>query len=112
MALVNYEQVKDHFRHVGDDFQADIELKLEQATAMVITYLKRPNHGWTEATDPKSDPEFALVQAAILMQARDLDAHRGDETEAATTSVDVEAGNYLTAGVRRILYPLRDPSLA
>lgn len=77
--------------------------KLEHATALVITYIKRPDHGWTIATDPSEDPDFAIVQAAILKVLANLYAFRGDEQPRI---------NPLDEGVKFMLDLFRKPTLA
>ncbi len=60
---------------------ADLELKIIQASEVIRTYLLRPDdaawsaavQGWDETTVP------AIVQAAVLYQLADLYLHRGDE---------------------------------
>lgn len=109
-ALITYDQAKEHLRLTGDEEENDLTLKMEQASAIVITYLKRPNHGWDVSTDPNDDPEFAIVQAAILMVLADLYRDRGDE------DVDVRGEEWtavnMRPGVRRALMMLRDPTVA
>jgi len=60
--LVTMAQAKIHL-HVledDDDTDANVALKLEQAEAIVVDYLKTPDHGWTALTVPEP------VHAAIL----------------------------------------------
>lgn len=104
MALITYDAAKIHHHALGDEHDPDVQMKLEQATAIVINYLKRPNHGWTAATDPAEDYEFAIVQAAILKVFSNLFGYRGDEEK--------PAGGPLTEDVMRMLSMLRDPALA
>jgi hypothetical protein len=84
---------------------ADVELKTRQAEAIVLTYLKRPLHGWTDLSNPATDAEFAIVQAAILKVFLNLWRFRGDDT-------DTPQGAPLTEDVRWMLSGLRDPTLA
>ena len=109
-ALVSYEMAKAHLRLPDDSEEDDVRVKMGQATALVITYIKRPSHGWTPDTDPDTDHEFAIVQAAILKVLTDFYRDRGDEEVDARfeewTSVN------LRPDVRRMLNMLRDPALA
>lgn len=89
---------------------ADLALKLAQATAVVLVHIEREENEWTSATDPKTDLEFALVQAAILETLGDLYRFRGDDADGPTESL--AAGAYLRPNVRRKLHALRRPSLA
>ncbi|HZH10551.1 MAG TPA: head-tail connector protein [Microvirga sp.] len=97
-ALITKDQAKQQLRIDFDDQDADLEMKIEQASEIVIDYLKRPDHGWTETTVPKP------VQAAILLVLTalwdDRDGH-GD-------------GDYLAPDgpVARLLTRFRDPALA
>jgi hypothetical protein len=110
--LISYDQAIDHLRlpRNGNEEEQDLLLKMTQATAIVITYIKRPNHGWTIETNPDADAEFAIVQAAILKVLTDLYRDRGDEEVDARfeewTSVNMRPD------VRRMLQMLRDPALA
>lgn len=109
MALVTYAQAVSHLKQNGvldagspladDD---DLALKIEQASAMVLIYLKRPGE-WDMDAIPSDDPEFALVQAAVLRVLGNLYRFRGDdEKSVAPVSDDVMA----------ILSMLRDPASA
>lgn len=112
MALVTYEQAKEHLRLSGDAERADLERKLEQATAMIILYIQRPDHGWTTETDPAVDMEFALVQAAICETVGDLYFNRGDQAEDPRALDETIGGAFLPRHVRRMLMPLRSPTCA
>ncbi len=105
MALIDIDMAARHLKSSASipEFVAEIEPKMEQATAIVIRYIKRPDHGWTDATDPTSDAEFAIVQAAILKVLGNLYAFRGD---------DNPSMNPLSADVIALLSMVRDPSLA
>jgi hypothetical protein len=102
-ALITTEQAMDHLRVYGDEYVNDVELKMEQATAHVITYLKRPDHTWTVETDPSSDPEFAIVQGAILEVLANIFYDRGDH--------DKPTVGPLTPRIKNALSMLRDPAV-
>jgi hypothetical protein len=106
MALVSMELAKSHLRIHPDDARFDLEVaqKMEQATALVITYLKRPDHGWTEQTSPIADLEFALTQAAILEVLANLHNDHGD--------LATPTPGPITDRVKSLLSMLRDPALA
>ena len=113
MALVTFAQAKEHLRLPDDAEYKDVERKLEAATAVVLMHIQRTtDHGWTSETDPASDLEFAIVQAAILEVCADLFRNRGDEPEDERALDEVNAGAFLKRHVRRMLLPLRSPSLA
>lgn len=108
--LVTYETAASHLR-LGDlasdsDVQSEVRRYLIQAEQLVITHVKRPDHTWTDATDPATDREFAIVQAGILTVLGNLWRFRGDDETSA-------AGNGpLTPRVAELLSQLRDPSFA
>lgn len=106
MALITLEDAKKHLGiHVEDESRDDQVLqKMEQASAMVINYLKRPDHGWTVATDPAADEEFAITQAAIFEVLANIFNDRGDR--------DNPTPGPITDRVRAMLSMLRDPALA
>lgn len=101
-ALITLDQASTHLRLAGSEYADDLELKMEQATALVIQYLKRPDHTWT--VDTTDDPEFAIVQAAILEVLTNLFFDRGDR--------DKPSDGPVTDRVKRCLSLMRDPSLA
>lgn len=92
VALVTLAQIKTDLRVEGNDDDVDLTLKLAAATEIVIDYIKRPDHGWTEPTAP------FLIKAAIILVVRNL--------------FDVENSNPITDGVKSILHRYRDPALA
>jgi len=98
MALITKEQAKNHLRIDHDDQDDDLEMKIQQAEEIVIDYLKKPDHGWTETTVPKT------VQAAILLVLTAL----FDDRDGAG------GGDYLApeGPVARLLSRHRDPAIA
>ena len=99
--LVTLAQAKAHLRITTpalDPGDVDIQLKLDQAEAIILDYLKRPTpETWEAATVP------GPVTAAILLMLARLHEHRGDlEKEDAD----------LWLAVERLLMRLRDPALA
>jgi hypothetical protein len=110
-ALVSTQQAKDHLRLTDDTDILDLKLKCEQATAMVLNYLERAaddsSPAWTAETDPSTDPELAIVKAAILTLLGDMYRFRGDDEEPSHTSA-----HDLPPRVARTLRLLKDPTLA
>lgn len=109
MALVTYEQALAHLGRVGvpgpsnaPNHDEDLAMKIEQASALVLAHLKR--NDWTAASDPDTDPEFAIVQAAILRVLGNLYRFRGDD--------ESSSPNPLDASVVSMLSMHRDPALA
>lgn len=109
-AIVTYKQATTHLG-LGDEENATVRAKLNQATSLVLTYIDRRDHEWDQNTDPRTDHDFSIVQAAILAQLGELYRFRGDDDNDGP-AMSVEDSNYLSPRVRRMLYPLRPPSLA
>lgn len=106
MALVTLTQAKTHLRITGTDSDDDIEMKAEQATAIILDYLKLDplDRGWEAGSpgspgggSPADDQDFTIVQAAILNVLERLFRREQD---------------VLTQGVKDMLHRLRDPTLA
>lgn len=82
MALITYDMAVRHLLQEGildgspDD--ADVTMKMEQATAIVLIHLKRPAE-WDIDSSPVDDPEFAIVQALVLKVLMWLYRYRGDD---------------------------------
>lgn len=106
MALINREQAIEHLRiGTGPEYEKDLVAKMEEATAHVLVYIKRTtDHGWTVNTDPASDPEFAIVQAAIKEVLANLFFDRGDR--------DKPSEGPITPRIKNALSMLRDPTIA
>ncbi|AHE56015.1 head-tail connector protein [Sphingomonas sanxanigenens] len=92
VALVTLAEAKAHLRILSNDEDADIDLKREGASDIIVDYIKRPEHGWTAETAP------ALVKSAVLLMLGALFADR--ETAE------------IPSGVKAILWRYRDPALA
>jgi hypothetical protein len=92
-ALVTIEQAKISLRLTDtDDYHfPNVEMKMEQATDIVVDYIKRPEHGWTDGDAPP------IIQAAVLEVLRRLFEGLDDP---------------LSNDVKNILRRYRDPALA
>lgn len=115
MALASLSQLKDHLKITHRDEDHDLGLKLDQATALVLLYLKRTDLGSPLGEDVRElEPsemttmEQAVVQGAILKVAANFYRFRGDDP-AGENPTDEQ---FLTADIRGILSMLRDPALA
>jgi hypothetical protein len=96
------EQAKAQIKVTSTADDADIALKLADAEAIILDYLKsQADASWTEETVP------GPVRAAILRQFADLYRFRGDHPSDARTN-----GEDLAPGVTMLLRRLRDPALA
>lgn len=91
-ALVTLAEAKNHLRLDGDFEDEFVELRAEMATDIVIDYIKRPEHEWTDADAPP------LIKAAVLLMLGVLN----EEREGAT----------IPDGVKSILHRYRDPAIA
>jgi hypothetical protein len=84
MALVTYTAAVNHLKQQGvldvSPEDADLALKVEQASAIVLNHLKRPGE-WDIDSLATDDPEFAWVQAATLKVIGHLYRFRGDDME-------------------------------
>lgn len=97
-ALVTTAEAQRHLRLTDTDMEdeataADVALKAEAASYIVIDYIKRPDHEWTD-----SDAPF-LIKAAILLVLGALFEDR-------------EGGNPISEAVQSVLWRYRDPALA
>lgn len=112
MTLVTWDQCKRELGLSGDDQQALIMAKADQATAIVLNriagYIAREDPQWSDVTDPASDPVFSQVQAAILAQVAALYRFRGDdegrERESTISKYDLDPI------VVRIVAQIEDPT--
>jgi hypothetical protein len=104
MVFITYDQAVQHLR-IGTEDEDDVRLKIEQAEAIVLTYLASSTTGsWTEE-------QACLIQAAVLMQLAELYRFRGDDPSTDWREA-MNTGNYLTPAIRRVLYPLRKSVVA
>lgn len=97
-ALITFEQAASQLK-LDDSAEQDEEVyrEMDDATGIIIDYLKKPDHGWTVTTVPSS------VRQAILLVLTDVHEHR-----APSDSQDL----YITKAVKNLLYRQRDPALA
>lgn len=112
-ALITPDQARSHLRisDGGSPEDADLELKMEQATSIVLNYIERPDDpdwsdeiaSWTVATVPRP------VHAAILVQLGELWRFRGDDT---TADAPKNQHGFLSPQVERYLTRYRDMPVA
>jgi len=104
MALVTLQQAKDHLRIAtpeGDPGDTDLQLKIDQATAIITDYLQsRADPTWSVDASPSTVP--GNVQAAVLLMLAHLYEHRGDE---------MQQDEALWQAIGRLLMRFRDPVL-
>lgn len=107
MALVSYALAKRHLRLPDDEDKADVLLKTEMASAIVLKFIGREaadSPAWDEDTDPASDSDFAIVQANILKVLGNLWRWRGDD--------QAQPGGPLTQEIRDCLLLVKDHTIA
>jgi len=103
MALVSLALAKAHLRITDDVQDADIQSKVDQASALVVRLLKgQADDSWTEATVPLP------IQLAILKVVAWEFEHRADLVMPRST-LGVEQG--LWVELDPLLIPYRDPTL-
>lgn len=109
MDVVTMEQAKLHLRIAEDveHFDDDLQMKLDQAHAIVKDYILRGDDDWAaevEAWDDETVPQ--QVVAAVLIQLTHLWRFRGDELEGDRPR---QQHGFLAPGVVALLHRLRDP---
>jgi len=98
-ALVTLATAKAHLRITGTTDDADVQLKLDQAEAIILDYLaERADPLWVS---PETVPKE--VVAAILLMLGRLYEHRGDLEE---------ADEDLWMAIERLLMRRRDSAIA
>lgn len=112
MSLVSLDNAKNHLQittpdSLNDPMNVDLRVKLTQAEAIVLDYLKTyPTNDdgslvWDELTVP------GMVQAAILLQLAELWRFRGDDTDGPSY-----LNGELAPPIANLLRRYRDPALA
>jgi hypothetical protein len=106
VALVTLDQAKVQLRvpDLSVEYDEDLSLKIEQATAIVVDYLERSEEDWI-AGSPQASPadyEFPIVQAAILEVLANLWRNRGD---------DGTAAGPMTPRVEQMLRGIKTPAM-
>lgn len=96
VALVTIGDVRDRLRIDASDDDFDVQAMTEQATDIVVDYLKKPDHSWTSETAPPR------IKAAILLVVGRLYMDREGQLE----------GGILSEAVKALVYRDRDPAIA
>lgn len=99
VALVTLEAAKEHLRIDADDQNDEVTDRINDASDIVIDYLKRPDHGWTDETVP------GQVRASVLLVLGALWVNRDGVGDA----VDLDP---ISPAVVSLLRRMRDPALA
>jgi len=115
MGLITLEQAKAHLRidtlttPTPDPGDFDILMKMTQAEAIILDYLKIAAVSpplWSDETDCPP-----LVQAAILMQLAELYRFRGDDPGTVVQSPARGEAGSLSPVIEGLLRRYRDPTL-
>lgn len=111
VALLTLDVAKQHLRVDHTDDDVDITRKIDQASAIVLDYIKK-TVGTVDPDDPSivdwtPDTVPAAVQAAVELMLSKL----YDDRAAGVTDNEVAMG-YLPKTVTSILHRYRDPALA
>lgn len=97
-ALVTLQKAKLHLNETSDARDEDIAFKAEQASDIIVDYLKTDEAAaYTIDTVPKP------VQAAVLLMLTHLVESRGE---------DMDRDEHLWNAIERLLMRFRDPALA
>jgi hypothetical protein len=98
--LVTLDDAKTHLKIFDTDHDAEVQARLDDATAWVIGYLNQPiDPAWDDTTVP------GPVRAAVLVYLTFLWVHRDD-----WTNDGIETGTH--AGIANLLRQWRDPAIA
>lgn len=100
-ALLTLDVAKQHLRVAHTDDDADITRKIDQASAIVLDYIKQRDAPWTPADVPPA------IAAAVGLMLEDL----YDNRSAGEASNEVAMG-YLPVKVTALLHRWRDPAIA
>lgn len=99
-ALVTLAAAKDHLRIDGADADTELQKKMADATDAVIDYLKRPTHGWTDATVPGHVRASILLVLGALWESREGVGQHAEDLDP------------ISPAVVSLLRRMRDPALA
>lgn len=94
--LVDLQTAKEWLRVTHDDEDLLIQALADQASALVVDFIKQPEHGWTVQTLPPH------VQAAVFHVLKRLYDDRDGELE----------GGPLAPHIKDMLWRERDPAIA
>lgn len=95
-ALVEVDEAKVRLRLDDGDEDLELEAMIEEASDIVVSFLKKDDHGWTPDTVP------GQIKSAVLIVLGRLYAAREGEIE----------GGIINDTVRNLLWRDRDPALA
>lgn len=91
-SLLNLEDAKTHLKITGNGSDDDVAEKAMQASAIIVDYIKKPDHTWTDETVPY------VIKAAICLMLTQLFMDRANAT--------------ISKSIETLLERSRDPSFA
>jgi hypothetical protein len=106
MALITLAQAKRHIRVDGSDDDTDIAEKIEEASHIVLDYLKVDDSMWQDSTGAPLDVP-GTVQAAVKIVFGNLYAYREGGSESSFRVIEP-----LGDTVKNLLARYRDPAIA
>ena len=109
MALITLEQAATQLGLTGPEYADILEMKMTEAEAIVLEYLKITEDdlaelGWTAATPSSDSRRLAIARGAILEVTANLVADRGER--------DKPLDGPLSERLKNKLSMQRDPSIA
>jgi hypothetical protein len=116
MALVTLNQAKrqlriaipENYEDEIEDENADVQDKIDQASEIVLDFIKQRDSDWTDPDGDNAAP--ALIQAAVLLILTALyDDRSGPTVGELLTSPN---GSTAAGSVAALLWRYRDPALA
>lgn len=103
--IVSLEQVKDHLRIDHDAEDADLTLKIQAASLMILEYVRRSESDYEQDSDDVLDVPYSMKMACLIMVGilyRDRDGTESDKWQQ----------GYLPFSVTALIYNLRDPAVS
>jgi uncharacterized phage protein (predicted DNA packaging) len=110
-ALLTLDVAKQHLRVDHTDDDADITRKIDQASEIVLDYIKRSGPRPTDAEPEPPDWDEATVPPGIAAAVGLMLEELYDDRAAGGASNEVAMG-YLPVKVTAILHRYRDPAIA
>lgn len=103
--IITLQEAKEHLRIDHDAEDADLTLKIEAASRMILEYVKRSESDYDEDSDGILEVPYTMKMACLIMVGilyRDRDGTESDKWQQ----------GFLPFSVTALIYNLRDPSLA
>lgn len=117
MRLVSLHQASDHLRRDTDADDADLEVKVEAASELVMEYISDASkEGWTDSAGdpfPDSNGDALDVPRRVQLGTLTLIGYLYNERDGSNDSaVPTQWGyGYLPIGVTALLFAIRKPTV-